>query len=541
MQKSSSATNQTLIKGESTSDPSKIYSLIPPRKRHLTPNSRVRSTKVIIPSQGSSFCHTPQISDIIPFITCGSIPVGFQFPLKNRLKNQKYLPSKNLENSPTRRTSDAVGKEFSPEARTDSTMANSWYSNQNPCNSISEDVSSPHRQVESLPGTEDKESPKSVRVSYTTMSDFHQIVPKINTKSVLKSKLINCQEKIYKLPNRAKTPNIRPRTPEFYHSQNPHNQESIQEYFAGSNISRLKRKGKNDDKKLDFSSDFVNIKYLLAGHKNSVNCVEVWDENIWSGSKDCKINVWNFNEILQSNKKIIRKPVVIGKHHGSVNVIKKCSNLIASGGQDCYIKLWSPNYKELGCLKTSSSIKSLESLYSNKLISGSLESITAWDLAKQTHIREPITEHLKKINSLTRHTEFTFISGSDDSTIKLWDLRVPRSILTLISHENPITCTIFTSQFTFLSGSLDKSIKEWDIRVADVISTRQSNSKIYCMSAIGLKIAAGGNGIEIWDENKHKDINFHEGRIKCLCYDGSQKLLFSSSTDNIVAAWSFKE
>lgn len=56
------------------------------------------------------------------------------------------------------------------------------------------------------------------------------------------------------------------------------------------------------------------------------------------------------------------------------------------------------------------------------------------------------------------------VSGSDDGTMKLWDIRVKRAVKS-IKFEYPMTCTAMAKDMvTCYGGSLDGEIKVWDIR-----------------------------------------------------------------------------
>ena len=56
-------------------------------------------------------------------------------------------------------------------------------------------------------------------------------------------------------------------------------------------------------------------------------------------------------------------------------------------------------------------------------------------------------------------------SGSDDRTVKLWDVTQKSLIKSFDDHENAVNCVRFHPDGTCIaSGSSDKSIKIWDIR-----------------------------------------------------------------------------
>ncbi|KAK3045160.1 hypothetical protein LTS18_014430, partial [Coniosporium uncinatum] len=57
----------------------------------------------------------------------------------------------------------------------------------------------------------------------------------------------------------------------------------------------------------------------------------------------------------------------------------------------------------------------------------------------------------------------TLVTGSYDSTIKIWDIETGEEIRTLIGHDAGVRCLQF-SDTCLVSGSLDNTIKIWDWR-----------------------------------------------------------------------------
>ena len=58
------------------------------------------------------------------------------------------------------------------------------------------------------------------------------------------------------------------------------------------------------------------------------------------------------------------------------------------------------------------------------------------------------------------------MSGLWDKTIKLWDLKINECILTLKDHNGPVLCLIElnSTNAIVISGSDDKSLKLWNIK-----------------------------------------------------------------------------
>ncbi len=75
-------------------------------------------------------------------------------------------------------------------------------------------------------------------------------------------------------------------------------------------------------------------------------------------------------------------------------------------------------------------------------------------------------EHVERVNRSLFHPDGTCIaSGSDDRTIKIWDLRRKRLIQHYDAHAGPVLDLDFNSSQNFLaSSSTDRTVKLWDLQ-----------------------------------------------------------------------------
>jgi WD40 repeat protein len=57
------------------------------------------------------------------------------------------------------------------------------------------------------------------------------------------------------------------------------------------------------------------------------------------------------------------------------------------------------------------------------------------------------------------------VSGSNDNTLKLWDVKSFKEVKTLEGHISCVSSVVFSANGKyFASGSFDKTIKLWDVR-----------------------------------------------------------------------------
>jgi WD40 repeat protein len=86
------------------------------------------------------------------------------------------------------------------------------------------------------------------------------------------------------------------------------------------------------------------------------------------------------------------------------------------------------------------------------------------------------------------------VSGSDDSTLKVWDLERGEEIRTLKGHSNWVSAVAVSPDGRMaVSGSRDNTLKVWDLERGEVVATFTGESSILCcaIGPDGVTIAAG--------------------------------------------------
>ncbi|KAL7792582.1 WD40-repeat-containing domain protein [Trichoderma ceciliae] len=164
-------------------------------------------------------------------------------------------------------------------------------------------------------------------------------------------------------------------------------------------------------------------------------------------------------------------------HSGEIFAAKfdPTGNLIASGSMDRSIMLWRTygdceNYGVLnghkGAILDLQWARDSEILYS---ASADMH-LASWDLSSGTRIRRYVG-HEETINTLdiSKRGEEMLISGSDDSTIGIWDPRTKNAV-DYIQNEFPITAVAISQAGNEIySGGIDNDIRVWDLRKKAVV------------------------------------------------------------------------
>ncbi|CAF2723881.1 unnamed protein product [Rotaria sp. Silwood2] len=203
-------------------------------------------------------------------------------------------------------------------------------------------------------------------------------------------------------------------------------------------------------------------KLTLLGHTDTVRCLVVRDDICVSGSHDNSVKVWNL-----TNGLCLRTLV---DHTDKVLCVQFNWDYIVSGSTDKTIKIW--GYVDGICLRTLSAHNgSVTCLYFDQqqdlIVSGSLDyDIRFWHLSTGECCQKidwiSKEGHRGVIRTL-KADSWRVVSGADDKTIKVWDIRTGVRLCTLKNHTDGVTCLSF-NDYLIVSGSFDGSVKLWNFR-----------------------------------------------------------------------------
>jgi hypothetical protein len=104
------------------------------------------------------------------------------------------------------------------------------------------------------------------------------------------------------------------------------------------------------------------------------------------------------------------------------------------------------------------------------------------------------------------------VSGSDDETLRAWDLETGQTLTTLQGHTNWVSAVAITpDDRRAVSGSWDKTLRVWDLETGQTLTTLQGHTDSVSAVAItpdGRRAVSGSvdNTLRIWDLRDGKEV-----------------------------------
>jgi WD40 repeat protein/serine/threonine protein kinase len=140
----------------------------------------------------------------------------------------------------------------------------------------------------------------------------------------------------------------------------------------------------------------------------------------------------------------------------------------------------------------------------------------------------------------------TAISGSDDTTLRLWDVATHQTIRTFEGHQAGVTSVAFSPDGkTVISGSTDKTMILWDVATGQSIRSftgHDDEVKSVAFSPDGKTVLSGSadTTLKLWDVATGQAIRTYEGHtqeVNQVVFSPDGKTALSASTDTDLVLW----
>lgn len=143
------------------------------------------------------------------------------------------------------------------------------------------------------------------------------------------------------------------------------------------------------------------------------------------------------------------------------------------------------------------------------------------------------------------------LSGSDDTTVRLWDVSTQECLATLEGHTDYVRAAVFTAPHLILSSSYDSTLKLWDVRAPAqancTMTMRHGGAPVEDVLAFpsgGVALSAGGPILRVWDLAMGRCVRAlsnHQKTITTMAFDGTKGRVLTGSLDTMVKAYDVEE
>jgi len=294
---------------------------------------------------------------------------------------------------------------------------------------------------------------------------------------------------------------------------------------------------------------------ILKGHFGKIYAAH-WakdSRHLVSASQDGKLIIWNAFTTNKVHAIPLRSSWVM------TCAYSPSGNLVACGGLDNLCSIYKlPSGPKEGTQKTYAELAQHEGYLSccrfiqdNEILTSSGDfTCILWDVETKT-AKNIFNDHQGDVMSVAVYPENnTFVSGSCDSTVKLWDFRAAggKSLKTFTGHESDVNSVQFFPDGNAIgSGSDDSTCRLFDIRAFQQLN-KYTNEKIVCgitsiaFSKTGKMLFAGYDDYNcyVWDTqlgSLSAQLVGHDNRVSCLGVSEDGKALATGSWDTLLKIW----
>ena len=271
------------------------------------------------------------------------------------------------------------------------------------------------------------------------------------------------------------------------------------------------------------------LRARLEGHEGGVWALQYEGSTLVSGSTDRSVRVWDIDKGVCTHVflghtstvrcLIILMPTEIGRAPNGRPIIMPKEPIIVTGSRDSTLRVWKlPNPGDPPCIQTTPPQEDTESPYFVRALIG----------------------HGHSVRAIAAHGD-TLVSGSYDSTVRVWKISTGETIHRLQGHSSKVYSVVLDHERNrCISGSMDNMVKIWSLETGTLLYNLEGHSSLVGLLDLQrnrLVSAAADSTLRIWDPDsgQYKNVlSAHTGAITCFQHDGRKVI---SGADRNLKMW----
>ncbi|ODQ66037.1 WD40 repeat-like protein, partial [Nadsonia fulvescens var. elongata DSM 6958] len=285
------------------------------------------------------------------------------------------------------------------------------------------------------------------------------------------------------------------------------------------------------------------LKCLLQGHDGGVWALQFVGNILVSGSTDRTVRVWDIEKAKCTHVftghtstvrclDIIMPNKVLNKNNRlpDQRVTKfPPEPLIVTGSRDSTLRVWRlPRESDLEYHSGSSTVTTVPSPFSS---------------SPDPFFQQLLRGHSQSVRSISGYSD-TVVSGSYDTTVRVWDLKSGKCRHMLAGHGQRVySAVIDHKRNRCISGSMDWYVKVWCLEKGSCLYTLEGHTSLVGLLNLNgttLVSAAADSTLRVWNPEDgtfiHK-LEGHAGAVACFQHDDHKLVSGSEST---IKLWDIK-
>ena len=288
----------------------------------------------------------------------------------------------------------------------------------------------------------------------------------------------------------------------------------------------------------------------LSGHTSGVRCLQFDNNKLISGSMDKSLKVWNWRTGECHSTYTGHSGGVIGLHFDSA--------ILASGSIDKTIRIWNFEDKSTCVLRGHEDwVNAVKVDSASRTVFSASDDCTVrlWDLDKKATIKI-FKGHVGQVQQvLPLPIEFDFdeaeneaeSDGHDDTSSNASShhgvITPPSSVIGMCGTDTSSSIHANTPRY-MLTGSLDSTVRLWNVSTGKCLRTFFGHIEgVWALAADTLRVVSGAEDrtVKVWDTRSGKcerTFTGHAGPVTCIGLSDSH--MCTGSEDCEVRMYSFK-